>query len=226
LFFSARLVVRISMARFAPAYIRFDPAAAAALDEPRLIEDSGPARRVGQIVSPMLGVLGLRLVRVKISAGRDCILQIMCERPDGTMDVDACEEASVSLSPLLDLEEPLSGPYRLEVSSPGIDRPLVRASDFARAIGHEAKIEMAVAVAGRKRFRGIVEGVDGPVAKLRLPPDAEGLEATIDLTIRDMAEARLVLTDDLIRQTLRREKAAKKEARKRAKSPEKGAEET
>jgi len=214
------------MARFAPSYLRFDPAGAAALDEPRLIDDNGQARLVGQIVTPILGVLGLRLVRVKISAGRDCVLQIMCERPDGTMDVDACEEASISLSPLLDLEEPLSGPYRLEVSSPGIDRPLVRASDFERAIGHEAKVEMAVAVAGRKRFRGIIEGVDGPAAKLRLAPDAEGNEATIDLTIRDMAEARLVLTDDLIRQTLRREKAAKKEARKRAKSPEAGAEET
>jgi ribosome maturation factor RimP len=214
------------MARFAPAHVRFDPAAAAALDEPRLIDDSGPARRVGQIVSPMLTVLGLRLVRVKISAGRDCILQIMCERPDGTMDVDACEEASISLSPLLDLEEPLSGPYRLEISSPGIDRPLVRASDFERAIGHEAKVEMAVAVAGRKRFRGIIEGVEDDAAKLRLPSDAEGNETTVDLMIRDMAEARLMLTDDLIRQTLRREKAAKKEARKRAKSPETGAEKT
>ena len=191
------------------------------LDEPRLLEESGPARRVSHVVEATLRDLGLRLVRVKISAANGCTVQIMAERADGTMTVDDCEQASVALSPVLDLEDPISQAYRLEISSPGIDRPLVRVSDFERAIGHEAKIEMARPYEGRKRFRGAIESVTAgsdPTARIRLVA-AEGEAEAIDLPIKDMGEARLVLTDALIRETLRREKAAKKSAKQALKKP-------
>jgi ribosome maturation factor RimP len=186
-----------------------------ALDEPRLLGDGGNARRIAAIAAPVLRDLGFRLVRVKISAADGSTVQIMAERPDGQMTVENCEQASIALSPVLDLEDPMSQAYRLEISSPGIDRPLVRISDFQRAIGHEARIEMTVPVGTRKRFRGLVEGVEATgarqVVRLRLPAK-DGSEAEVaDLPIKDMDEARLVLTDDLIRATLRREKATKKE---------------
>jgi ribosome maturation factor RimP len=187
------------------------------LDEVRLIEDSGPGERVGRIAAPVLRDLGYRLVRVKISSGEGPTIQIMAERPDGTMSIEDCENVSVALSPVFDVEEPMSQAYRLEISSPGIDRPLVRESDFARAVGHEARVEMAVLVNGRKRFRGRVAGValgpDGPAARVALIADDKS-ESEVELPIRAMAEARLVLTDDLIRAALRREKAALKDAKR------------
>jgi ribosome maturation factor RimP len=193
------------------------PAPEEGLDEPRLIAESGLALRISRSAAPTLRTLGLRLVRVKVSAAQGATVQIMAERPDGIMTIDDCQRASDALSPLFDVEEPVTGAYRLEISSPGIDRPLVRVSDFRRALGHEARIEMAVLVDDRKRFRGELEAVEtrdaGPVARLRQPPDENGEAASVDLAIADMAEARLVLTDDLIRATLRREKAAKKQAK-------------
>jgi ribosome maturation factor RimP len=186
-------------------------APSAALDEARWIVDHGAARRVGQIAAPVLRDLGLRLVRVKISGADGATVQIMAERPDGSMTIDDCEQASGALSPVFDLEDPVSQAYRLEVSSPGIDRPLVRFSDFERALGHEARIEMAVPVGTRKRFRGIIEAVDGEAASLRLPGEEGEAGVLVALPIKEMAEARLVLTDELIRATLRREKAAKKQ---------------
>jgi ribosome maturation factor RimP len=186
------------------------------LDEARLIGDSGPGERVSRIAAPVLRDLGYRLVRVKISSGEGPTIQIMAERPDGMMSIEDCEAISVALSPVFDVEEPMAQAYRLEVSSPGIDRPLVRESDFARAIGHEARVEMAALVKGRKRFRGriaaVVPGPDGPAARLSLVSD-DGGKSEVELPIRAMAEARLVLTDDLIRTALRREKAALKDAR-------------
>ena len=165
------------------------------LDEARLIEDSGPGERVGRIAAPVLRDLGYRLVRVKISSGDGPTIQIMAERPDGAMSIEDCERVSVALSPVFDVEEPMSQAYRLEISSPGIDRPLVRESDFARAVGHEARVEMAVLVNGRKRFRGRVTGValgpDGPAARIALTAD-DGSESEVELPIRAMAEARLV----------------------------------
>jgi len=187
------------------------------LDEARLIDDNGLARRIARIAEPALRDLGLRVVRVKVSATQGATVQIMAERPDGTMSIDDCERASQALSPVFDLEEPMSQAYRLEISSPGIDRPLVRESDFRRAIGCEARIEMAIPVNGRKRFRGRIEAVASveaaPVARLRLPGEESGAESSVDLRIQDMAEARLTLTEDLIRATLRREKAAQKQAK-------------
>jgi ribosome maturation factor RimP len=189
------------------------------LDEPRLIEDSGASQRVGRIAAPVLRDLGYRLVRVKISSAAGATVQIMAERPDGTMTIADCERVSVALSPAFDVEEPMTQAYRLEISSPGIDRPLVRESDFARAVGHEARVEMAVAINGRKRFRGrlmaVAPGPDGPAARMALIAEDKS-ETEVELPIRAMAEARLVLTEDLIRAALRREKAALKDAKRLA----------
>ena len=197
-----------------------------ALDEPRLLGESGVARRVGAIVAPVLRDLGYRLVRVKISGADGSTVQIMAERPDGSMTVEDCEQASIAVSPVLDLEDPMSQAYRLEISSPGIDRPLVRISDFERAVGHEAKIEMAVPVGTRKRFRGIIESVKaaGPrqTIVLRQPGKDDALDEAAELAVADMDEARLVLTEDLIRAALRREKAAKKERKAQKAKPARG----
>src|SRR5688572_31238780 len=114
--------------------------------EPRLITEQGMAARVAAIAAPVLTGLGYRLVRVRVSATSGCTVQIMAERADGTMAIEDCEAASRALSPVFDAEDPIEREYRLELSSPGIDRPLVRRSDFERYAGHEAKIEMAVAL--------------------------------------------------------------------------------
>jgi ribosome maturation factor RimP len=182
------------------------------LDEPRLVMDTGVAARVALIAAPVLHDLGFRLVRVKISSGMDTTLQIMAERPDGTMNVDDCEKVSVALSPVLDLEEPLPQAYRLEVSSPGIDRPMVRLSDFRRAISHEARIELNFGLDGRKRFRGWIEGVEGEgrdaVLLLRRIDARADEPSDVRLPLNDIGEARLVLTEALIRESLRAGKVA------------------
>ena len=181
-----------------------------ALDEPRIITDAGVAARVGTIVEPVLRDLGFRLVRVRVTSQNGCTVQIMAERPDGTFSVDDCEAVSRAASPALDVDDPIDRAYHLEVSSPGIDRPLVRASDFERWAGYEAKIEMAVPVNGRKRLRAVIAGVaDGAVLVDRTDAKA-GEEPRWVLPLSGLGEARLVLTDDLIRESLRRDKAAKK----------------
>jgi ribosome maturation factor RimP len=189
------------------------------LDEARLIEESGAGLRVGRIAAPVARDLCYRLVRVKISSAAGATVQIMAERPDGTMSIDDCERLSQALSPAFDVEEPMTQAYRLEISSPGIDRPLVRESDFARAVGHEARVEMAAAIDGRKRFRGrlmaLAPGPDGPAVRMRLIAD-DKTETEVELPIRAMVEARLLLTDDLIRAALRREKAALRDAKRLA----------
>ena len=181
------------------------------LAEPRLITEQGMAARVAALATPVLTGLGYRLVRVRVSATSGCTVQIMAERPDGTMLIEDCEAASRALSPVFDVEDPIDREYRLEVSSPGIDRPLVRRSDFERHAGHEMKVEMAVALEGRKRFRGVLLGVEGEAARLRRKDAAEGEETDVLLPIADMAEARLVLTDALVRESLRRDKRAREQ---------------
>lgn len=179
-------------------------------EDPRLIVETGVAARVAAIVEPVLEGLGFRLVRVRISGsqGGGSTLQIMAERADGTFTIDDCEATSRALSPVLDVEDPIAAAYNLEISSPGIDRPLVRAGDFERWAGYEARVEMAVAQAGRKRFRGFILGAEGTQAKLKRT-DVKGDEpAEVLLPIEEIGEARLVLTDDLIREALRRAKAA------------------
>jgi ribosome maturation factor RimP len=182
-------------------------------DEPRLITEPGRAARVALIAAPALAALGYRLVRVRISGAAGQTVQIMAERPDGTMTIEDCELASRTLSPVLDVADPIEGPYRLEISSPGIDRPLVRRSDFDRYAGHVAHVEMLVLVNGRRRFRGELAGTVGDCVRLRRSDAGEPLEVL--LRIDDMMEARLVLTDALIAESLRRSKQEERAARAR-----------
>ncbi|MDI4658889.1 ribosome maturation factor RimP [Xanthobacter autotrophicus] len=177
-------------------------------NEPRLITETGVAARVAAIASGVLGALGYRLVRVKVTNRDGGTLQIMAERPDGTMSIDDCEAASRALSPVLDVEDPISSAYRLEMSSPGIDRPLVRLSDFIRWAGHEVKVEMARPVDGRKRFRGILIGADDGVAVVRRLDAPAEEDPTARLPVADIHDAKLMLTDALIREALRAAKAA------------------
>jgi ribosome maturation factor RimP len=138
----------------------------------------------------------------------------MAERPDGSMTIEDCEAASRALSPVLDVTDPVDRAYRLELSSPGLDRPLVRRSDFERYAGHLVKIEMAAALDGRKRFRGELLGTDGDRARIRRDDAAAGEAADVLLPIGDMVEARLMLTDALIAESLKRGKRAEKEQRR------------
>jgi ribosome maturation factor RimP len=188
-------------------------AATAQDDEPRLIVEPGLPARVAVIVEPVLGQLGFRLVRIRVSGSEGCTVQVMAERPDGSMTVEDCEEVSRALSPVLDVADPVDRAYRLEVSSPGIDRPLVRKSDFDRHTGHLVRIEMTMPVNGRKRFKGALAGTEGDLARLQRDEAAEGEDPLVLLPIEDMSEAKLVLTDDLVTVALRREKAAKRERR-------------
>jgi ribosome maturation factor RimP len=179
------------------------------VDEPRLIIEPGLAARVASIAQPVLADNGYRLVRVRISGLAGCTVQVMAERPDGSMTIEDCEKVSRALSPVLDATDPVDRAYRLEISSPGIDRPLVRRSDFDRYAGHLAKIEMEVPVDGRKRFRGVLLGTEGDAARVRSDDQPAG-ETDVMLPIADMAEARLVLTDALVTESLRRAKAAER----------------
>jgi ribosome maturation factor RimP len=179
--------------------------------EPRLIVEQGAAARVATIVEPVLDGIGYRLVRIKISGLEGCTVQIMAERPDGTMTIEDCETVSRTLSPVLDVADPIERAYRLEVSSPGIDRPLVRRSDFERHAGNRVRVETAVAIEGRRRFRGLLLGADGDAARIRRDDAAPGEAAEVVLPIDEMAEAKLVLTDELIAESLRRGKAARRQ---------------
>ncbi len=191
-------------------------------DEERLITEPGRAARIAAIVEPVLAELGYRLVRVRISAASGCTVQIMAERPDGAMSIEDCEAASRALSPVLDAADPIEGPYRLEISSPGIDRPLVRRSDFDRYAGQFAQVEMLVPIAGRRRFRGELVGADGECVRLRCLEGAAAERTEILLRIDDMTEAKLALTDALISAALRRSKhgdtAGEHEARGRGRN--------
>ncbi len=174
-------------------------------DTARFLRETGLAAEVAEIVEPVLADLGFRLVRVMVTGGADRILQIMAERPDGTITIDDCERISKSLSPVLDVADPLPGGYRLEVSSPGIDRPLVRPSDFENWSGHEVKLELNTPVDGRNRFKGVLEGFES--GEVRIAADAgelgiQHLGFPVDL----IADARLMLTDALIREALTRAK--------------------
>src|SRR4051795_2576144 len=165
------------------------------LAEPRLVVEPGVAARVSAVAGPVLQGMGYRLVRIRISAEAGCTVQIMAERPDGTMQIEDCEAISKALSPVLDVADPIERAYRLEISSPGIDRPLVRRSDFERYAGHLVKIEMAVPHQGRKRFRGLLGGIEGDSVQLHPDDIRPGEDAEVMLALEDIAEARLVLTD-------------------------------
>jgi ribosome maturation factor RimP len=175
----------------------------------RFNHETGLAAQVAAVIEPVLESRGFRLVRVTVSGGEGKTVQVMTERPDGTMTIDDCEAVSRELSPVLDVHDPIVGSYRLEVSSPGIDRPLVRPSDFEDWSGYVTKIELKEAIDGRKRFRGVLEGFEDGEVRIELDLDQVG-RTVIGLPVALVADARLVLTDELIREALRREKKAKK----------------
>ena len=177
----------------------------------RFVGETGLAAEIAALAEPVLADLGFRLVRVVVSARNGSTVQIMAERPQGTITVGECEEISRSLSPVLDVHDPIRGQYTLEVSSPGIDRPLVRPSDFDVWAGYEAKIELKEPLAGRKRFRGVLEGIAGEEVRIEVELDALGRQV-IGLPIGLVGEARLVLTDELIREALRRAKKGNRDA--------------
>ena len=180
----------------------------------RIIKETGLEARIAQAIGPTVEGLGYRLVRIRLSSRDGLTLQIMAERPDGTMAIEDCEELSRNLSPVLDVADPIDRAYQLEVSSPGMDRPLVRRADFENAMGHVAKIELAQALDGRKRFRGTLTGLEENGVRLR----EEDAEEDVVLPLGDIAEAKLVLTDAIITESLRAEKKAKKERAKQARA--------
>jgi ribosome maturation factor RimP len=171
----------------------------------RFVGETGLAAEIAGLAEPVLADLGFRLVRVVVSGRNGATVQIMAERPEGTITVEECAEISRRLSPVLDVRDPMKGQYTLEVSSPGIDRPLVRPSDFDAWAGYEAKIEMKELISGRKRFRGVLEGIEGEEVRIEVELDQLGRQI-IGLPLGLIGEARLVLTDELIRETLRRTK--------------------
>ncbi len=178
----------------------------------RIIRETGLDARVAGIVRPVLAAAGFRLVRVRMTGQNGLTLQIMAEREDGTMDVDGCEAASRAVSPALDVEDPIDKAYHLEISSPGIDRPLVRKGDFAAAIGHLAKLETTAPVEERRRFRGKIVSADDESVVIERDQAAYGEEPTVRVPFDLLAEAKLILTDDLIREALRRDKELRRAA--------------
>lgn len=163
----------------------------------RFIRENGVAARVVALAEPVITELGFRLVRVKVMNGNT--LQIMADRAEGAMTIDDCALISRRLSPLLDAHEPMSGSYLLEVSTPGIDRPLVRPIDFIDWAGHEAKIELRDMIDGRRRFRGILEGYENGEARIVMELEGYDEPQVIGLPVTMIGEAKLVLTDRLLK---------------------------
>ena len=175
------------------------------VDDSRFLRETGISAAIADVVEPVLESIGFRLVRVLVSGKDTRIVQIMAERPDGTINIDDCETISRELSPILDVADPISGNYRLEISSPGIDRPLVRASDFEDWAGHEARIELKEPIDGRKRFKGVLEGFEN--GEVRIEADLGELgKQHLGLPVDLVSDAKLVLTDELIREALTRAK--------------------
>jgi ribosome maturation factor RimP len=169
------------------------------LTEKRYIKETGLESRIAAIVEPVANDLGYSLVRVKVTAENGTTLQIMAEDRTGRFSIADCERLSKDLSPVLDVEDPIDREYHLEVSSPGIDRPLVRARDFQRFIGHEAKIELGELIEGRRRFRGPIVAADADTVTIRLPDAPAGTEPNHVLPLHMLAEAKLVMTDKLLK---------------------------
>ncbi|MBF9035965.1 ribosome maturation factor RimP [Rhodobacterales bacterium HKCCE2091] len=167
-----------------------------------LVAKSSIDRRMAEILVPVIEGLGFEVVRIRVMGGQTKTLQIMAERPDGSIDVDECAEISNAVSAILDVEDPLEDAYTLEVSSPGIDRPLTRLKDFDTWEGWEAKIETTELIDGRRRFRGILAGVEGDEVLINLDV------GTVGLNFDWLAEAKLVMTDDLVKEMLKQRKAA------------------
>ncbi len=188
----------------------------------RIIRETGTDARVAAVIEPLLGPMGFRLVRVRLSGQNGLTLQIMAERFDGSMAVEDCEELSRIISPVLDVEDPVDQAYHLEVSSPGIDRPLVRKSDFADWQGHLLKLETGILVSGRKRFRGRIAVVGKDHIVVERDAASYGDEPNVEIPVDAIVEARLILTNDLVADALKQDKKLrqqrKKERRKGGKS--------
>jgi ribosome maturation factor RimP len=180
--------------------------------EPRLITETGLDQRLADIIEPVLVGMGFRLVRVRMLNQNGLTMQVMAERNDGTMTVQDCEEVSMAISPVLDVEDPVDKEYHLEVSSPGIDRPMVRKSDFVRWQGNIVKCETSILIDNRKRFRGKIAEVDADGFTIERDQVAYGEEPRVTIPFTALADAKLILTDDLIRDALRADKLAKAEA--------------
>lgn len=168
------------------------------LTEKRYLKETALEARIARIIEPVANDLGYSLVRVKMLQENGLTLQIMAEDENGRFAITDCEALSKEVSPVLDVEDPIDREYHLEVSSPGIDRPLVRARDFAAYVGHEAKIELSDLLDGRRRFRGIIKAADDETVTVTLPDVPKDTEPDYTLPLRLLAEAKLVMTDKLM----------------------------
>jgi ribosome maturation factor RimP len=167
-----------------------------------LIAKAAIDRRLAEIITPVIEDMGFELVRVRLMSGKSTILQVMADRPDGGIEVDECAKISQAIGAVLDVEDPILDEYALEVSSPGIDRPLTRLKDFDAFEGYEAKIETTELIDGRRRFKGELAGVEGGEVLINVE------EGTIGLQFDWLSDAKLLLTDDLIKEMLRQRKAS------------------
>jgi ribosome maturation factor RimP len=156
--------------------------------------------RLAEIITPVIEDMGFELVRVRLMGGETKTLQIMADKPQGGIEVDDCGEISTAVSAVLDVEDPITDPYHLEVSSPGIDRPLTRLKDFEAFEGYEVKLETSEMIDGRRRFKGVLAGVEGTEVLINVT------EGTIGLEFDWLSDAKLVLTDELIQEMLRQRK--------------------
>ncbi len=172
-----------------------------------LIAKTAIDQRMAEIITPVIEGMGFELVRVRLmSSAKSKTLQIMAERPQGGVEVDECAEISTAVSAVLDVEDPIEDEYTLEVSSPGIDRPLTRLKDFATFEGYEVKIETTEMIDGQRRFKGVLAGIEENDVLLTM--DNQGEEITIGLNFDWLSDAKLVLTDELIKEMLRQRKAS------------------
>lgn len=171
-----------------------------------LIAKTAIDRRLAEIVAPTIEGLGFELVRIRLMGGKTRTLQIMADRPEGGIEVEDCARISTAVSAVLDVEDPLEDPYTLEVSSPGIDRPLTRLKDFDMWEGYEARVETTELIDGRRRFKGILRGTEGDEILIEL--DEQGEDMTIGLKFDWLSDAKLILTDELIAEMLRQRKDA------------------
>ncbi|KIC49826.1 ribosome maturation factor RimP [Tateyamaria sp. ANG-S1] len=173
-----------------------------------LIAKAAIDRRLAEIITPVIEDLGYELVRVRLMSGKETTLQVMADKPDGGIEVDDCAAISTAVSATLDVEDPILDAYTLEVSSPGIDRPLTRLKDFDMFEGYEAKLETDELIDGRRRFKGVLAGIEDDEVLINVTGGGDGEEITIGLKFEWLSDAKLVLTDELIKEMLRQRKAA------------------
>ncbi|MEO9822046.1 MAG: ribosome maturation factor RimP [Paracoccaceae bacterium] len=173
-----------------------------------LIAKAAMDRRLAEIIEPVIADMGYELVRIRLMSGTEPTLQIMADKASGGIEVDDCAAISTAVSAVLDVEDPILDAYTLEVSSPGIDRPLTRVKDFELYEGYDVKIETTDSIDGRRRFRGVLAGVENDEVLINVAAPGEGGEMTIGLNFDWLSEAKLVLTDELIKEMLRQRKAA------------------